>query len=1018
MQNTKERKLGELHGIDLQLEIAKVVAELNQEKFFEYDCETDVATLSTVSNGQYVVREVMKDYLSKGDKMISRIAEEDRLLYHKEFARCLQKPMSRVFDIRFLNDKGEYFWHRMYLISVADTSRKVSKVGARLVSIHKEKLATDVLRTQAERDSLTGIYNHKTYEELAKDIIRKNSDGILFLMVDIDNFKQINDTYGHYVGDKVIKSVGEVLQMTVKDYGIAGRTGGDEFSVCMYNIWDKDLAAAICMRIRDGLKIAQEDTNFTVSIGVSRSGGRICTYEELYFEADEALYFVKENGKNQIIFSEELSQKQKDLITVFQQEEAMSEEEIALDEMLDYRIIVDPKTKKVLYVNLPAREKMGVPLEELTKVPCYELLMGRCKECGVCELHTTKVHVLDEQEEVTLKKYVPDGRFVLQSRYVNWKGQPARMASIIDTNDSAHIETCFQQELERQQTIGRCWNVICDTDSQDVDYSKLLRILNEYYDADCCVIISKNGEKYKDVYEYHRNSAEAIVEGIYDSLKSDVFNKMEVLIDDEGYMRRRHIEQKLLEHLDLIEELEKRFVHNTLGIKLARRDTFVGVMLIINPRHHVDDCAILKRISVFFTTDLLRKSLSDDKNYETNHDVLTRLWNRAYFADWQAKYSHMINKNFGIFTADILGLGRINRELGYENGNARILEVSGLFQRVFAGYSIFRYDSDQILAVCHDTGREDFQKLVTYFKEQMSDLSVEVSIGYAWFSDGDLVTALTTVHEYLEKDKQRLLANNDYDGKMRRQLADRITQQMKDGNFRVFLQPKVDAVSEEVVGGEALIRLYTEGHGYAAPSFFIPVMEERGVIHMIDLFVLEEVFMFQRSAIDKGKRVVPISVNFSKNTLMIDDIIDHLKDLSDRYQIPEGLIQIEITETISNMDHLVVNNIAKGLRSMGFAVSMDDFGTKYSNMAVLTQFEFDTVKIDRSLLLEVETNEKNKTILKHTLEMLRELGIESVMEGVETAEQLEILRELGCDTIQGYYFGRPEPMDKFYQLYM
>jgi EAL domain-containing protein (putative c-di-GMP-specific phosphodiesterase class I) len=151
---------------------------------------------------------------------------------------------------------------------------------------------------------------------------------------------------------------------------------------------------------------------------------------------------------------------------------------------------------------------------------------------------------------------------------------------------------------------------------------------------------------------------------------------------------------------------------------------------------------------------------------------------------------------------------------------------------------------------------------------------------------------------------------------------------------------------------------------------------------------------------------------------MIDDIIDHLKNLSDRYQIPEGLIQIEITETISNMDHLVVNNIAKGLRSMGFAVSMDDFGTKYSNMAVLTQFEFDTVKIDRSLLLEVETNEKNKTILKYTLEMLRELGIESVMEGVETAEQLEILRELGCDTIQGYYFGRPEPMDKFYQLYM
>jgi hypothetical protein len=147
------------------------------------------------------------------------------------------------------------------------------------------------------------------------------------------------------------------------------------------------------------------------------------------------------------------------------------------------------------------------------------------------------------------------------------------------------------------------------------------------------------------------------------------------------------------------------------------------------------------------------------------------------------------------------------------------------------------------MAICHDTDKEAFQKLVNYFKEQLEDVPVELSLGYSWTMDGEMAEVIREAHEYLEKDKQRLLANNDYDGKMRRQLADRITQQMKDGNFRVFLQPKVDAVSEEVVGGEALIRLYTEGHGYAAPSFFIPVMEERGVIHMIDLFVLEEVFM-------------------------------------------------------------------------------------------------------------------------------------------------------------------------------
>lgn len=1021
MKDTKDRildKLGEQQDEQLQLALMRVIAELNQEKFLEYDCETDVATLSVVSNGRFVVKEVMNDYLNAGDNLLARIAESDRALYHKEFARCLQKPLSRVFDLQFLNDKGEQLWHRVYLVSVADENRHVQKIGALFISIHKEKLATDMLRSQAERDSLAGVYNHKTYEDLSKEMIRKNSDGILFLMLDIDNFKQINDTHGHYAGDSIIKQVGDVLQLTVKDFGIAGRTGGDEFSVCLANIWDKETAAEICMRIKDGLKKSQEGVDFSVSIGAARSGGRICTYEELYFEADEALYFVKEHGKNQIVFSEELSQKQRDMIADYQRESVLSEEEMALDQMIDYRIVVDPATKKVLYMNHPAREKMNLSLEEAQRIPCYSLLMGRCKECDVCELHTNRVHVLDEGEAKGLQKYIPDGRFVLQSRYASWKGQPARVSSIMDLNDGKQIENCFRNELESQQAISRCWNIIHDTDTQDVDYTKVLRVLNEYYDADCSAIISKEGDEYKDVYEYHRNSAEAIVEGIHQSVKEGVFLKMEVLIDEDGYMRRRHIEQKLLENLDLIEELEKRFVHNTLGIKLARRETFVGVLLIINPRHHADECNVLKRIGIFFTTDLLRKSLSDNKDYEMNHDMLTRLWNRGYFGQWQAKFGPMFKKNFGVFTADIYGLSKINRELGYENGNERLVEVANLFKKVFGGYSIFRYDADQILTICHDTDKDSFQKLVDYFREQMVELSVELSIGYSWTMDGELAEVIREAQDYQEKDKKRLSSNNSHEGKLTKKIAEDVEQQIRDGNFRVFLQPKVNISSGKTVGGEGLIRLYEEVRGFVSPAFFIPILEEKNVIHMVDLFVLEEVFKFQKKAIDEGKVVVPISVNFSKNTLTYEQLLERMKELCDKYPIPKGLIQIEITETISSMDHLLINHIAKSLRSMGFSVSMDDFGTKYSNMAVLTQFEFDTVKVDRSLLLDIENNQKNKTVLKHMLEMLKDLNVETVMEGVESAEQVEILRELGCEMVQGYFYGRPEPMDKFYQLYM
>lgn len=1011
-------KFDDLQDEKLQISLMKVVAEQNQEKFLEYDCATDVAVLAVVSNGRFIAKEVMMDYLSKRDQLFARIAEEDHALYRQEFEKCLKKPLSRVFDIRFLDNKGEMNWHRVFLVSIADESRKVVKVAARMLSIHKEKLATELLRIQAERDSLTGVYNHSTYEELCKDIIRKNSDGVLYLMVDIDNFKQVNDAQGHHAGDSIIMQVGNVLSVVVKNQGIAGRIGGDEFSVCLTNIWDKETAINICSRIKEALKTTTEGVDFTVSIGVARSGGRICTFEELFFEAEEALYFAKENGKNQVVFSEEISQRKQELLLERKSESSLTEEEIELDEMIEYRLIVDPTSKKILYINRSARNALGVSLEEAQKMCCYDFLLGRCKECNVCELYSNHVEVLKTEETIGLKKYIPQGYFLVQSKYATWKGEPARIIEFMDMNDAKHLEQCVEQEMESQETISRCWNIINETNTQDVDYTKVLRVVNEYYDADCSVIISKNGSEYKDIFEYHRPSAEAVVEGIYQSVKEGVFPKMEVLIDEKGFMRRRHIEKKLMENLDLIEELERRFVHNTIGIKLARREEFVGILLVINPRHHVDEYNILKRIGIFFTTDLLRKTLSDTISYEESHDILTKLWNRAYFREWQAKFGGAFTKDFGIFTADIFHLGEINQEFGYENGNERLLEVANLFKKVFGGYSVFRYDTDQIMAICHNTNKEDFQKLVNYFKELAEELNVELSIGYSWAADSTLPEVLREAKDFLEKDRERLENSNDRDGKTLKQIEQDIGVQTRNGNFRVFLQPKVQVATEKTIGAEALIRLYDDARGYVSPAYFIPLLEERGVVYLIDLFVLEEVFKFQKEAYDARKEVVPISVNFSKNTLMYKDLLSRIREMVDAYPIPEGLVQMEITETISSMDHIMVHNIANALRHMGFSVSMDDFGTKYSNMAVLTQFEFDTVKVDRSLLLDVEKNYKNKTVLKHTLEMLKEIGVETVMEGVETIEQVAILRELGCDTIQGYYYGRPEPMSEFYERYM
>ena len=151
---------------------------------------------------------------------------------------------------------------------------------------------------------------------------------------------------------------------------------------------------------------------------------------------------------------------------------------------------------------------------------------------------------------------------------------------------------------------------------------------------------------------------------------------------------------------------------------------------------------------------------------------------------------------------------------------------------------------------------------------------------------------------------------------------------------------------------------------------------------------------------------------------MYPKLMDFIAEQCELYGAPEKSIRIEITETISNMDHMEVNNIARELHKLGFSISMDDFGTQYSNMAVLTQFDFDTVKIDRSMILNIVNDEKNKLILKHTVAMLKDLGMEIVIEGVETEEQVVVLGEFGCEIVQGFFFGRPEAEEKFYELFM
>lgn len=1006
---------------EVQMTLMKLVAEQNKEKFLEYDCGTDRLVISEVKNGKFVVRAEISNFFSEDNIVLNSLAEEDREMFFKEIERCKITPTTRAFDVRVeWEDRGKE-WYRVFMTSLADSDRNVKYIAARLVNVHEQKLAQEMMRLEAERDSLSGVYNHKTYEKVCNEIAAKYDDGLLFMMIDLDNFKQINDHYGHHVGDRVIRHVGRVLETAVKGQGVAGRIGGDEFSVCIYEIYEKDLAIAICLRIKEALKQFLDDVNFTASIGVTLSDGRKMNFADLYYEADEAVYFAKENGKNQFIFADELEKKRREQILEGLSETQLTEEEIALDHRIEYCAVIEPGTKKIMYMNEAGRNALGLNLEQVRELYCYELFKGRCEECGVCELHANHVHVLSDEEAKGFKKYIPHGRFYIQSKYMTWSGEPARLVTFANLNDTKHVEACMEESLETQDALNKCWSLILESNAPEADYTKVLQILNQFYDADCCTIITKSDKKYEEIFEYHKKSGQAVAEGLRYALENGTFEACEVLLDEDGYMRPRHIEEKLKEYPELVKELEKGFVHNTIGLALSRYNHLIGILMVINPRHHVNEYSVLSHVGAFFCSDLARKILSDNNDYASNHDVMTRLWSRDFMGAWQQQYGFLFQGGMGVFTADIYRLKDINKQLGYESGNARLVELADLFRKVFGGYSIFRYDDDQVLTVVHNVEKQTFEKMVSYALELIDELPFEVSRGYAWKADAiidDATELIGVAEDYLMVHKKHLEKQNDAVGKLAKKIEEDVSELIINGNFRMFLQPKVNILTGKTVGAEALIRLYDNEKGFVSPGLFIPLLEENNVVHLVDLFILRQAFQFQKTVRDAGLEVVPISVNFSKNTLTSPNLMEIIKSHCDTYGSPDGMICIEITETISNMDHMEVNRIANALHSMGFSISMDDFGTKYSNMAVLTQFDFDTVKIDRSMIIDIVENEKNQLVLKHMIQMLKDLGMEIVIEGVETSEQVTVLKELGCDVVQGFYFGKPEPEGKFYELYM
>ncbi|RKM62281.1 GGDEF domain-containing protein [Butyrivibrio sp. CB08] len=245
-----------------------------------------------------------------------------------------------------------------------------------------------------------------------------------------------------------------------------------------------------------------------------------------------------------------------------------------------------------------------------------------------------------------------------------------------------------------------------------------------------------------------------------------------------------------------------------------------------------------------------------------------------------------------------------------------------------------------------------------------------------------------------------------------KQIEDRFEEALSGDEFRIYLQPKVDTVTGKIVGAESLARWFCNGL-VLYPTEFVPILEREGMVVHLDLYILKKTCEFIRSWMDKGIEPVQVSVNFSRKDLEYKNLAKEIMDIIDSYGIDRNLIEIEVTETASEGERVLMTSFLSNLKEASIATAIDDFGTGYSSLSTLRDFPVSVIKIDRSFINNEELNKSDEIVLKSIVAMANELGISVVSEGVERPDQTKLLQSVGCNVVQGFLYDNPMPMEDF-----
>ena len=422
----------------------------------------------------------------------------------------------------------------------------------------------------------------------------------------------------------------------------------------------------------------------------------------------------------------------------------------------------------------------------------------------------------------------------------------------------------------------------------------------------------------------------------------------------------------------------------------------------------------------------LRMNLDNQQEMKEKETVLKRVDRLHEFRKNVHDLLSASDRKIAFVQFDIRRFKIINDLYGEKFGDEILLFVKEKLKELCNDRQFFMNPSGDVFMVV--TEYDDEQMLMDFIKTIESGLTsfknvkLQLTFGVYSIEDKNMeirqmedraaiarmaakTNVLTNVLFYKEQFKELLYT--------RKFIEENMHAAVEEKQFQMYLQPKYSISQNKIVGAEALVRWTHPERGMVYPNEFIPIMEENGFIKIVDYYIWGEACRFIKKCAEVGITDCPISVNVSRHHLKDVEFMSVLADDIRENQIDKSLLELEITETVND---LKISQVAMQLKEGGFTLLMDDFGSGYSSLNVLLETPFDVIKLDKKFMDNMMASEKGKLILEYVVSMAEKLGLGLLAEGVETKEQVELLRKIGCDKVQGYYFAKPMPQEEFFEF--